>query len=146
MVRNRRTLEVHIHKNPITQSDKPSCVNVSVNFRKLGKTTIDYVFIVELRPVFIESVCNKHWNVICPAISRSSAQKNPVILLRDFQEGFDPLPAANNSLLIKYKEGIFRPDILSDVVPRIHHNLMMIHGRFFIQPFLRERMGTGKLI
>ena len=117
MVRYSRSLKVHIYKHPFTQAYQSLGVQIPVNFRKLGKTTIDYVFIVELRPVFIEPVCNKHRNVICPAISRSSAQKNPVILLRDFQEGFDPLPAANNSLLIENEKCVFHASVLSDVVP-----------------------------
>ena len=94
------------------------------------------MLVIELRAISEETICNEHRNIICPAIPRRSAQKNPLIFLCDFQERLDPFTATNDSLLIENKEGVLYANVLFDVIPRIDHHGMLVNIKLRVCPHI----------
>ena len=144
MVRDSRPLEVHINQNPFPQPYQALCIQIAVDFRILRAVlAVNHMLIVEVRPISIEPIGNEHGDIICPAVPGGGTEQNPIVILGDFVERLHPCALSNDSLLVKYKERILHSNVFSDVVPGIHHDLVLVNimlrirrhvemGQFFV--------------
>ena len=71
MVWNRCPLVIHLDKYLIPKSNETVGIKISTNLWKTDSRIPDYMLIIKLRTVFIESIGNKDWNIILPLITRS---------------------------------------------------------------------------
>ena len=81
---------------------------------------------IELRPVLEETVGDEYWYVIHPRVSRCSGQKDPLVALRYFYETFHPSSVTDHTLFVEYKKRILHVGVLSDVVPAIDHDFVLV--------------------
>ena len=126
-------LEVHVNQNPFPQPYQSLRVQISVDLRIFGKAAVDHMLVVEFSPISEETICDEHRNIICPAVPRRSAQKNPLIFLCDFQERLDPFTTANDSLFIKYNKRILHANVLPNIVPRVYDDRMLVNIKFRVR-------------
>ena len=84
MVRYSSPLKSHVYKHPFTQTYQSLGIQIPVDFRILRESRVNYMFIFELRTIFIESVSDEHRNIICPAVTGSGTKQNPFIFFRNF--------------------------------------------------------------
>ena len=71
VMRNRLTLEIHIHQNTISESNQSPSIQISVNLWVFTESTINHMFSDEFCPVFVKPICDEYRNIILPGISRS---------------------------------------------------------------------------
>ena len=82
------------------------------------------MFSNELCSVLIETVGDKHRNIIFPLIAGCSGKQYPFVEPCDFEKRIDPSPRADKPLFVKYKERILNVLILSDVIPTVNNNVV----------------------
>ena len=133
MVRYRRPLEAHVNQNPFPQPYQALGVKIPVDLRVLrAELAVYHMLVVEVRSVSIEPIGDEHRDIIRPAVPGGGAEQNPLVILRNFVERFHPCAFSNDSLLVKYKERILYANILSNIVPGIHHDLVLVNIMLWI--------------
>src|SRR5690606_6207185 len=58
-----------------------------------------------------------------PVVARRTAEHDPLIGLGKLEEGLDPRSRSDQTLLIKYEEGVLDVDVVPDVVPGVDSEL-----------------------
>ena len=86
MMSNSLSLEIHINKNSVSQSDKSTSIYISIDLRILAESGIYYMFSTEFGSVFVETIGYEDGNIIGPSIARSGGQQNPVVILSNLKK------------------------------------------------------------
>ena len=139
-------MKVHVYKDSFSEPNKLSRVNVTVNLWEGAISRVNDMLLIELGSISIESIGDEDGDVVAPRISRCRREKDPGIVLCDFEEGLDPGSVPNDTLLIEDEEGIFNLRILFNIVPRIDYDLVLVviafrisrkqKGQEFLVPFV----------
>ena len=119
MVGNSSAFEVHCNEYTITKSNQAANISITVNLRVFAMSfpAIVDMLINEVSLVFVETISDKHGDIILPFIARCGREQNPFIDFGNLEKCFGPCSVPDNSLLVKYKESIFDCCILANVVP-----------------------------
>src|SRR4029077_135284 len=96
-----------------TRGDKP------LHLRIFHKGREDDMLPQELRPRPVEAVRQEDGDIVHPGIPGSRAQQNPVVVLRDLQEGLLPCARPHDPLLIEDEERVLNVLVGLDVVPGV---------------------------
>lgn len=78
------------------------------------------MFANERRAILVETVGKKHRDVVKPCVTRSGTKQDPLVLLGDVDEAFDPCSVSDDSLFVEDEEGVLNIVVPPEIVPRIH--------------------------